>query len=188
MSLFPVWGHFVQTGLLPQASCCSPPEACLMQSGKPSKEPCLPGCCLHILVQSGGVFAVFLSAWGEKFKETLSSFLASFPDGAAFSRQPSCPTTFEEIGVFPPPSLTKKKKKTCLISEGYPESRCVCVGRGPSEARGRSEVANTLAWGSLCQHSPVELDPRRLGEGEAGKERAPGAGKTLAPLMEHLCR
>lgn len=82
----------------------------------------------------------------------------------------------------------KKKKKTCLISEGYPESRCVCVGRGPSEARGRSEVANTLAWGSLCQHSPVELDPRRLGEGEAGKERAPGAGKTLAPLMEHLCR
>lgn len=101
---------------------------------------------------------------------------------------PPVPPLSRKLVSFLLPPSPKKKKKTCLISEGYPESRCVCVGRGPSEARGRSEVANTLAWGSLCQHSPVELDPRRLGEGEAGKERAPGAGKTLAPLMEHLCR
>lgn len=59
-------------------------------------------------MQSDGVFAVFLSAWGEKFKETLSSFLASFPDGAAFSRRLPCPTSLEEIGVFPTPSLPQK--------------------------------------------------------------------------------
>lgn len=75
--------------------------------GKPSERPRLPGCSLRILIQSNDVFAIFLSAWWEKFKETLSSFLASFPDGAAFSQLLPCPTSLEEIGLFPLP-LTQK--------------------------------------------------------------------------------
>lgn len=107
-------------------------------------------------MQSDGVFAVFLSAWGEKFKETLSSFLASFPDGAAFSRRLPCPTSLEEIGVFPAPSLPQKGSG---MGGG---------GENPKHRAGQRS-ANTLAWGSLCQRSPVELDTRRVGEEEGGK-------------------
>lgn len=45
---------------------------------------------------------------------------------------------------------------------------------------------HTLAWGSLCQYSPIELDTQRHGEKEGGKERAPGARRALAPLTRAL--
>ena len=81
------------------------------------------------------VFLQFSCQLGrEKFKETLSSFLASFADRAAFSLQLPCPTSLKEIDVFPTPSLPHKR----FIPKGYTENRYV---GGGSEAQGSSEFS-----------------------------------------------
>lgn len=64
-----------------------------------------------ILIQSDGVFAIFPSAQWEKFKETQSSFLASFPDGAVFSRLLPYPALSRKLVSFLFPPLPPAKKK-----------------------------------------------------------------------------
>ena len=111
---------------------------------------------------------------GEKFKETLSSFLTSFADRAAFSLQLPCPTSLKEIAVFPTPSIPHKR----FIPKGYTEAGMLAGGLKHKAAQ---SSVNTLAWGSVCQYSPIELDTWRHGE-KGGKERVPGARRALAPL------
>ena len=114
---------------------------------------------------------------GEKFKETLSSFLASFADRAAFSLRLPSPTSLKEIDEFPTPSLPRKR----FIPKGYTESRYVGRG-GESEAQGNSEFSQYPALGVSLPTLSYRLDTRRPGEKEGGKERAPGARRALAPL------
>lgn len=116
---------------------------------------------------------------GEKFKETLSSFLASFADRAAFSLRLPCPTSLKETDVFPTPSLPRKR----FIPKGYTESRYVAGGgRGESEAQGNSEFSQYPGLGVSLPTLSYRLDTRRPGEKEGGKEGAPGARRALAPL------
>ena len=112
-------GSVYAARFVPRYSWCSPPEA-VPHAERGTFKAAMPSWLLPcILIQSDGVFAIFLSAWWEKFKETLSSFLASFPDREAFSRLLPCSTSLEEIDVFPPPSPHQEKS----VREDYPKSR-----------------------------------------------------------------
>lgn len=112
-----------------------------------------------ILIQSDGVFAIFLSARWEKFKETLSSFLASFPDRAAFSRLLPCPTSLEETGVFLLPSPPPKK-----VPEDYPESRW---GEHLQYEAGQNQP--TPSCGVSLPMPCVGLDSQRLFRGRSSE-------------------